>query len=152
MRPAGLSDSSFHDCTLPSGPFTSTYHHECGLTFSSLVSVPVMVNSFWVSNSAFAEWCARAGAPIISSASAAADPMTILFTSLFTSLFTFLFTMWFCGPFSTSVRLVRRFLPLHRIGNRKHDVRIGAEERDVQVGERLAVERPLHVGREDHPD
>ena len=64
IRPAGLSDSSFHEVTLPSAPLTSTYHHECGLTFSSLVSVPVMVNSFCVSNSAFAEWCARAGAPI----------------------------------------------------------------------------------------
>src|SRR5258708_36481914 len=106
MRPDGLSDSSFQDWTLPSGPFTSTYHHECGFTFSSLVSVPVMVNSFCVSNSAFAEWCARAGAPIISSASAAADAMTILFTFLFAMVV--LQSFLYVGS-----ALVRGFLPLH---------------------------------------
>src|SRR6266550_2993397 len=139
IRPAGLSDSSFHDVTFPSGSLTSTFHHACGLTFSSLVSVPVMVKSFCVSNSAFAEWCARAGAPIISSASAAADAMTIFLTMVSES-------------FLQSVSgLIRRFL-LHDVGYGKHDVRVGTEKRDLQVGQRLAVQRPFDLRRENHPD
>ena len=68
-RYIGFSGSLWNDRAFPSGPFTSTCHQECGFTFSTLVSTPVMVNCFCVSNSAFAEWWARAGVPIVSSAS-----------------------------------------------------------------------------------
>src|SRR5439155_10211199 len=102
---------------------------ECGFTLSTLVSTPVMVNCFWVSNSAFAEWWARAGALIVSSISATVDPITNCLIIAFKSSFLF-----------------------HDIGDRKHDVRIRPEERRVQIGERLAVERPLDLGREYHPD
>src|SRR2546423_2994175 len=88
-----------------------------------------MVNCFWVSNSAFAEWWARAGALIISSISAAVDPITNCLIIAFKSSFLF-----------------------HDIGDRKHDVRIRPEERCVQIGERLAVKRPLDLGREYLPD
>src|SRR5438477_8528223 len=88
-----------------------------------------MVNCFWVSNSAFAEWWARAGALIISSISAAVDAITKCLIIAFKSSFLF-----------------------HDIGDWKHDVRIRPEERCVQIGERLAVKRPLDLGREYHPD
>src|SRR2546430_3736591 len=88
-----------------------------------------MVNCFWVSNSAFAEWWARAGTLIIISISAAVDPITNCLIIAFKSSFLF-----------------------HDIGDRKHDVRIRAEERGVQIGERLAVKRPLDLGGKYHPD
>src|SRR5439155_23142872 len=102
---------------------------ECGFTLSTLVSTPVMVNCFWVSNSAFAEWWARAGALIVSSISAAVHAITNCLIIALKSSFLF-----------------------HDVRDRKHDVWIRPEERGVQIGERLAVKRPLDLGREYHPD
>src|SRR6516165_2892713 len=91
-----------------------------------------MVNCFCVSNSAFAEWWARAGALIISSTTVAADAIA--------------------NCLIISIPSSQRSLRLHDIRDRKYDVRIRPKECRAQIRERLAVERPLDLGREDHPD
>src|SRR6266511_2797320 len=87
-----------------------------------------MVSSFCVSNCAFAEWCATAGAPVSSNATAT-EAMTMFLTMARSPLLLF-----------------------HDVRHRKHDVRIRTEIGDGEIGERLAVESPGDSAREDHPD
>src|SRR5215510_12620621 len=55
----GLPPSISHSVTLPSGSFTATWNHECGLTISHLISDPFKVSGLFTSNSAANAWCAR---------------------------------------------------------------------------------------------
>src|SRR5580658_6344757 len=57
----GAPSSKRQFVTFPSGSFTSTYNHECGLTHSIFVTVPCTLNCLLTSNSAANEWCAATG-------------------------------------------------------------------------------------------